>query len=1424
MVSPNDQPERRNSGTQSAAQNPVPPAGRLSESEAAAARSAASAQATAELPSAGAGDGPRSGDGARSGTSASDAEKRRRRRRRKHNRPVDVVVVNKPKKRHLFRKILIGLGIAILVLIIAVQIVLSSSLPKTIILGAIEKSLGLKAEAAGVKTGWWGHTSVTDVKLTIPLEDGPFLETKEIRVSHSALLMMLITGLEIQDMQVDQPIVHLRQSSSGHWNFSDIMGGMAKSGGAGGGGGDGGGGKAERTKLPAIDIRGATLQVTDRTGKSSQVGPLDFLGVPDQSSPDLVWQYTFNLPNQIRIDGRAVTGGDWRNEAKIQIEDLNPLVGPFVGSPLPAVKVAARWQGRAASGVEGTISIDHASAAGVALRGGLGVANGANGVTLTPQNLQIFSANAAPNAKPMLALTGGSVQYEDAAIRLNKLTASAGGGVAQIDGNFSPGSKVGDLSATWFNLGLPDGIKHDGTLKVKLGQSLTGDMEVSANLETSGRIGGGDRGWAGRIVVDGRGQPDDMNVHVTFPHFTLSSNRQSVPLDGLALQLAYSDKLGERPGGAEQRLNPGAGLSLVSTRLGDSQRLDATGFFLPNSKDELWGFHMRGSRWPLPLVDAEGLGLTIEMTGDKRIVHIDSIRIAGVETVVTLRGSYEYSAPQPLDVIAVLEHKTPDSMHLAEWVGAKSPPKKVVWGGLAGQGAIKGTLTPINLRMEGQLQGLALKVFDHDLGNISVKVRGEANDEFASVYRDPAAPLVELLGGRWDMKAIYAINDLPQMKAGASQLNITLQDLPLQRVVEMAGQEDMDIAGTASGWWQFHLPSASDVAHQLDLNGELLVKNIKSGPIEIESAKAGMQIDNGLLRVPLEVRHLNGSFTGAAAISVDNPKELELTNLLVKDWPVLAPPSTYLTIEASAPRVVVLLPDEKSSDPAARKIHFQSGPIAISTPVKVGDIDAGKANLNANLTGRVIHIPLIDAPLFGSQISAQATIDLDKPNAMTALMHVRDVDPHQLAKMIPALRSLSGKMNIDFSVGPTNDPLATEPLAAEVWFTPRDMIYRQGVAPPIDDVDSPLEVPPGGATRPTSTAPSAGEVPSVAPNLSHAATQHSTTVPATIANAADGDGPGIQVGLGRFRILLGFDEKFQLDRMVLADQNGVTPPRDPNAPPPKIENAGQLPVNTLQMGGGALTFWGRMTRNENEYGVKGYTTVSSQFRLAFADLDLNQIMQAFKPDGKPTAGRISGEIVANGATGLDIKERSRVRRRAATTQPDENEFLTRLIGSMQGEGRVTLRNSDLANIKMIAGLYNLLRTDIRTPTGNGTLNFHIEKSNAYITAFRYFNRGVEVRAVGEIHGLERLRDARVRATAYGSIRTLKEAKLPIIRSVIPDLDQVLSAIQQNGVSVSVTGTVYKPVVKPVLFSDLGQQMRELLVGDYKRANSAPAQK
>ena len=148
-----------------------------------------------------------------------------------------------------------------------------------------------------------------------------------------------------------------------------------------------------------------------------------------------------------------------------------------------------------------------------------------------------------------------------------------------------------------------------------------------------------------------------------------------------------------------------------------------------------------------------------------------------------------------------------------------------------------------------------------------------------------------------------------------------------------------------------------------------------------------------------------------------------------------------------------------------------------------------------------------------------------------------------------------------------------------------------------------------------------------------------------------------------------------------------------------------------------------------------------------------------------------------------------------------------------GTGSLQIVDSDLVNVPFIKQLYNLLRVGIGSgkPNGTGSLDLQLDASRLDLTNIRYFNRGTEARAELRVKDIWAGTRSELEGSAIGTLRPLKDLKLPFLA----DVDDVLNALQsQLGVqSVLIEGTVADQKVRPVLFSELGSGFRGLLMGE-----------
>lgn len=1287
-----------------------------------------------------------------------------------------------PRKRRRWLRWLVVLLVLLVLLAVAIQAVLWSSIPRNLILAALQKTLGVKVEADAVHTGWWGNTRVENVTMTIPLEEQPFVKTGVIRVKHSSLFELVIFGLEIRSLEIDNPQIHLRQSPTGRWNVTSLAEGL----GGGSSAPAAGGAAPTRPKLPAININSTVLNVTDRDGVTRQVGPMQLTGAPSVASPDLVWDFTVRVPEQLTVAGRVATGGTWRHEAKLDIINLRPTLAPFV-KDLPDIRMQGRWEGNAGDGVGGRLTIEQLSVNGQQARGALEVSTAGGGVTVRPDGLELLDSG----GKALVALAGGSIGYGDAGLSVKQLLARGPGIDLIADASFNPGTFTGAVSANWTAEAAPASVRHAGTLTAGITRTYDERYEIRSRIDTNGYLTSNTtRRWQGTVEATAAGpRLDELAVTISTPAMNLTGPHGTLDLKGLVASLYVSTELGNRPGGLQQGSAPGLGVALQSLKLRDTDQLSAQGYFLASKR---WGLKFGGRGLPLPKIAHESLGIDIDLAGDPEIVHVRSVRLAADETVVQAKGSYVYSQPEPLMLLLEVNHVPPETDVETAALGGKPTAPRLLEGLLAANGQVTGTVDPLVLNVDGQVQGVKVKLLERDLGDISIRLKGYGDHERLQLWRDGGgAPLV-LFGAQWELEAIH------NLEQDATTLTVGFKDMPLKEVGKFLGSEAID--GNATGNWAVYVPTYRDVTNQVRAGGKLEVKNLVLGTYKLDSLDAWTVVENGRAGLsPLIARQAEGVFTAYPSLPLLAPNQIEINDLRLERWPLALPPSTYLTLDASAPRVAVSFGNKPAPNSPPQAIapgmQFESGPISAQARVTIGDIEAGDVRLTAGLNGRALDVTLLTADLFESRLEAKASVPLDEPNGTTGSFMMNDIDPQQLSKLVPALKDLSGTFDMRGAIGPVSGRDVLEPLGASLAIKSRDVWFK---------------------------------LPS---------SRQAATGPTTVPNR------GIQIGDGLFQAQLRLDPKFQLARAVLTDQSGIR--GESTECPPKRD--GRLPVNTLQVSGGEVEFWGRAVRNENDRGVTGLNTLSSHLRIGFRCLDLNQILQAFKPDDKPVPGLIDGSVVLYGTSAL-VRQPSREEKidqyvrlnvpdpifsqlprwitpaTAPTTAPAEREpLMTRIIRSMQGDGQLNLRNSDLGNIASISFLYNAMRlgADVRQPTGNGRLDFRVENGDAYINAFRYFNRGVEVRAVGTLYDLAKMQEATLRATAYGSVRTLKDVELPLVRSVIPDIEAILAAIQQGGTSIVVRGTVGQPQMQVVLFEELGQSMRELLLGDYQNAQKAP---
>jgi hypothetical protein len=907
-------------------------------------------------------------------------------------------------------------------------------------------------------------------------------------------------------------------------------------------------------------------------------------------------------------------------------------------------------------------------------------------------------------------------------------------------------------------------VSHSGKLDLTLATRVGGRPEIRGTLVTDGSLTA-DRGWKGtlNVVADGTSW-DDLGIRLTAAQLMCRGPKRNVPVDGLtvATRLRKEPQKNGPPGVTDTLLE------LTELRLPAAQRLRGTGAY--NFGTQGWNLRLSGAEWPAPLLEDETVAFTLNASGDAQKVTLEEMTLTAAEVTMTTKGDYVYHRPKPLGVYVEIKHVPPPrKTEVVDLRQPENPEIPSVRGTLLGKLTVDGTLAPVDLALAGDVTGTQLFLGKREIGDLRINIKGQADASAARVWRDvEKTPALKILGGDWDLGATYSFG------AEMTTVNFSVKQLPLEQVADAARVGAL--TGTLDGKWTLHVPGLKASARRVGLEGEVQAHGVKTPSVVVDQLDAKTFMEGGQCTLKdVLARAGRDGIAKVAALSLPmaGDRRVEVTGLELTGWPLTAPDaSASATVSGGSERLTVDLPEPNAPNPAGRKLRAFSQSLSLRTSVVTNGVAAGDVAVVAGLEGRLIDVRSVRGSLYGSEVDGQAVIDFDHPLLARATVYIDGLDPAAVAAAFPGATAVTGLFNVSIRVEPNRDPNALEPLSLEVNIKSRNAKYGQSVDignarflayMNLDPYFRPIRVVLADQPRPV------GTPPKIVP----------TAVPA-------------ERGAGRGRV------------RDPAKGPTPTPGRDSAAPlrkdPPDI--------NTVEIAGGLMKVWLRLVRNEDEAGREGATSVTTHVRLGFENLSMNQLVHAADKQAAPTPGLIDGSVVLYGTTG--IKPPKSERKDRPTTQGPQLTFLERVTRSLYGDGAVTIRKADLGHTTIIGGLYNVMRlgTEGNAPNGFGDAAFRIEPDRLIITDSYYFNRGVEARALVTVEELHNIPKSPIRGNVVGSARPLKNIDLPLI----PDLDRLLSAIQATSTSIEVSGLLNAPQVRVILFQELNNAMRDLLLG------------
>jgi hypothetical protein len=1184
-------------------------------------------------------------------------------------------------------RIFVTFIILLIVGIITVQIVLSTSVPRNLVLGQVQKALGLRISAESLSTGWWGDSSLHNVTLSLPLAGESFLNVKTLRVRHTILPAILIgRDVKLTALEFDGPELLVRQEVTGRWNVLDVLDLLRRAGGGQQAADTSKDKKSDRAEIPEIVVKDGTVRVIDQRRRTAVISPVNLQGHPDGA---LVWRYDVTAgpadQPQFHLLGKLAPGGEWRHEVAITMADLEPWIGPWTANfstnfreAINRSVVNGQWRGEVVNGsVKGLLELTDFHAGPVAAKGvvNLGYADGAwSGQS---SSLQISGVPGAPSA---IAITSGAVVLEGSTVRTENLLATVAAGDVRIDGKYDWDQQSGDLHADWHHLIAPANFNQSGSLEAHTRNNFPGVQHVEANLTSSGSAPG--YAWETTLKLDGAGKTfDAVNWDLTAQKLQLTRGKVVANLDGLTAKLEHTPK---RLKLAQLSIPPGL-LSAGRPR----GSLHGEGYYQyagkPGNAAGDWWLLVTGEDWHIDPNSKAKTQFSLDVSGDlhaankgewARIEDFYARTGTGVQTSAT--GSISYLATgRPIEM----------------WVYMWYPPFSLnaYDAGVFMQGGefrsklhVRGGAWPLRLDVDGDLQGREVYLHGRPIGDVAMVLAGTAESPAKGDPLDYVIKLktekLHIFDGIWNVQAAYANVDR------STDVQIDLDTLSLEKLDGFISPPPK-LRGTLAANWTMHAPHLDFSRLKIDSRVPWKIRGFAAGAVSADEINGEIHADEGNVNIDhVSIRKTTGGEINAGvSFRLKTPSQMKV-GATASAWPIALPGASVLAYGQTNQPIEIDLKNRRFV-----------GSFKLDAYPALGEMKAGVLRTEGRLDGRTIALTKIGGETLGGSINGSASYDLDDLLKARADLNIDQIDSAQLIKLFPQASGLTGSFSASAKLGPPQEARPIGPLQL--------MLKLDGT----------------GAKWKT-----------------------------------------IQLGPADINAFYDRSATNREPRFVVDDSK-------------------------LSLAGGEVKVFGRASKHPLGVAATQPSAWSFNVQLDGQNLDLNQLVHAGDARAADTPGRMSSQISLLG-------------------NPSDKRRIV-------GKGSIKLIDSDLADNTIISTLYSLLSVQLgpKVPTGRGSMTFQLEGGNMNITNFYYFNRGVEAHGTGQIADVWKAGDALVAGYVIGSIRPLKDLKLPFAA----DFDQILSVVQRGVTTVHVTGPVNKPKVEPALFGDMGNALRTLILGDVK---------
>jgi hypothetical protein len=897
-------------------------------------------------------------------------------------------------RRWMLRFLVAAVTLCIVVFAV-VEIVLSTSIPRRIVIAQVQQVLGLRITADSVSTGWLGHTTLRNVTVSLPLAEHAFLQMPELRVTHTVLPIVLLTqSVDIQSIALDQPRIYVTQDRDGRWNLQDVVRILLR---IGGNGQPQSNQQSSPLVLPRVALGDGEIDVKDSMGRQAIIAPLNVSGL---SILPLVWQYDASCDTamgaHLKLTGRVAPNDNFSHELNFSASNLASLLKPWIADFDPAASVTGHWRGaKTADGVAGRLQLRSLNYEGVsAEQGDVAIAAAGDSITASASRLVVHVGN---GLLASFAVTGGSFSLDSTAAKANALEISALNGRILANGSIGFADQSGALHVEWKTLAPIPTIRSSGSFDAMLRGNWPDQKSLKVDVATTGMAAQGN--YAAHIVLAGGGKAwNAANWTVTAP--TLQwSGKQPVVLDHLAAHLATL---------------PGQ-ITLADVSLPGSNSVAGEGRLRfdqqnPFSSAYNWWLFLQGQNWTIPHGAGASLAFGFNAWGDHTQIRLQqAFGIVG-RIYAGLEGYYRYGESKPVDLnLSVCELPAPV---------AGSP--DVIQGKVRGDGVLAGTLFPLSLDARGQFHGDQIVIDDRPPQQFKLKFTAGLHDQFFQFHTEE----LSLLGGEWSLHGQIPARD--SAHGDSPDITLRVHDLPLANVGDLIHQNR--IGGIAAG--SLELDIDEPALDQISGAGHFQATDVRARQFQADSISTEVSVQDGLLELsPIDLKLSEGRAQAKVSAKLSNP-QLLTASLDATGWPVDIGQARAV-IAANTQNLVI----DASTQSANGQVTFDASATLRDRPLLTADGKLGVA-------GRVVNLQSLNAKILEGDASGSATVDIDHPLASRGTLRWDALNLSELASYNNIYQTGAGFLTGRADLAPTTDPRALGPLMLDIAAVGQSVKFR----------------------------------------------------------------------------------------------------------------------------------------------------------------------------------------------------------------------------------------------------------------------------------------------------------------------------------------------------------------------------------------------